>query len=98
MPIKNYTTKSQQTGALPKYRMLLSNMALLGCSTNTSKARDCSGDSGVDIDKAVSRFSTTGSNLLPQGEPTMFGPGEYVPDPTEGIGDVQDLPTPHLVA
>jgi transposase len=24
----------------------------------------------------------------------MFGPGEYVPDPTEGIVDVQDLPAP----
>ena len=22
----------------------------------------------------------------------MFGPGEYVPDPTEGIVDVHDLP------
>jgi hypothetical protein len=22
----------------------------------------------------------------------MFGPGEYVPDPTEGIIDVKDLP------
>jgi len=22
----------------------------------------------------------------------MFGPGEYVPDPTEGIVDVKDLP------
>jgi hypothetical protein len=28
----------------------------------------------------------------------MFGPGEYVPDPTEGIVDVKDLPTPQLVA
>ncbi len=28
----------------------------------------------------------------------MFGPGEYVPDPTEGIVDIQDLPRPHLVA
>jgi hypothetical protein len=27
----------------------------------------------------------------------MFGPGEYVPDPTEGIIDIQDLPRPHLV-
>jgi len=26
----------------------------------------------------------------------MFGPGEYVPDPTEGIVDVQDLPAPQL--
>ena len=26
----------------------------------------------------------------------MFGPGEYVPDPTEGIVDVKDLPTPQL--
>ena len=26
----------------------------------------------------------------------MFGPGRYVPDPTEGIIDVQDLPTPQL--
>ena len=25
----------------------------------------------------------------------MFGPGEYVADPTEGIGKVEDLPTPH---
>jgi transposase len=24
----------------------------------------------------------------------MFGPGEYVPDPTEGIVDVKDLPAP----
>ena len=28
----------------------------------------------------------------------MFGPGEYVPDPTEGIIDVNDLPKPILVA
>jgi transposase-like protein len=27
----------------------------------------------------------------------MFGPGEYVPDPTEGIIDVNDLPKPILV-
>src|SRR6266852_6736757 len=27
----------------------------------------------------------------------MFGPGEYVPDPTEGIVDSQGLPRPHLV-
>jgi len=27
----------------------------------------------------------------------MFGPGEYVPDPTEGITDVKDLPTPTIV-
>ena len=28
----------------------------------------------------------------------MFGPGEYVPDPTEDIVDVNDLPAPTLVA
>lgn len=28
----------------------------------------------------------------------MFGPGEYVPDPTEGIVDVKDLPVPKRVA
>jgi hypothetical protein len=28
----------------------------------------------------------------------MFGPGEYVSDPTEGIIDVNDLPKPILVA
>ena len=28
----------------------------------------------------------------------MFGPGEYVPDPTEGIVDVKDLPAPQLCA
>jgi hypothetical protein len=27
----------------------------------------------------------------------MFGPGEYVPDPTEGIVDVNDLPLPLVV-
>jgi hypothetical protein len=27
----------------------------------------------------------------------MFGPGEYVPDPTEGIVDSKDLPRPQLV-
>jgi hypothetical protein len=27
----------------------------------------------------------------------MFGPGEYVPDPTEGIVDVKDLPLPIFV-
>ena len=26
----------------------------------------------------------------------MFGPGEYVSDPTEGLVDVKDLPAPHL--
>ena len=28
----------------------------------------------------------------------MFGPGAYVPDPTEGIVDIQALPRPQLVA
>jgi len=28
----------------------------------------------------------------------MFGPGEDVPDPTEGIVNVNDLPAPTLVA
>jgi len=28
----------------------------------------------------------------------MFGPGEYVLDPTEGIVDIEDLPRPQLVA
>jgi hypothetical protein len=28
----------------------------------------------------------------------MFGPGRYVPDPTEGILDVHDLPAPQIVA
>lgn len=28
----------------------------------------------------------------------MFGPGEYVPDPTEGITDVKNLPPPQIVA
>src|SRR2546422_11700234 len=32
------------------------------------------------------------------GEHTMFGPGEYVLDPTEGIVDIEDLPRPQLVA
>ena len=27
----------------------------------------------------------------------MFGPGEYVSDPTEGIVDIKDLPAPQLV-
>lgn len=27
----------------------------------------------------------------------MFGPGEYMPDPTEGITDVTDLPPPTIV-
>jgi hypothetical protein len=27
----------------------------------------------------------------------MFGPGEYVPDPTEGVTDVKDLPPPQIV-
>jgi len=26
----------------------------------------------------------------------MFGPGEYVPDPTEGIVDITDLPVPQV--
>jgi hypothetical protein len=28
----------------------------------------------------------------------MYGPGRYVPDPTEGMTNVNDLPTPQLVA
>jgi len=28
----------------------------------------------------------------------MFGPGEYVPDPTEGITDVKNLPPSQTVA
>jgi hypothetical protein len=27
----------------------------------------------------------------------MFGPGEYVSDPTEGIVDIKDLPAPQCV-
>jgi len=27
----------------------------------------------------------------------MFGPGAYVPDPTEGITDVKDFPSPMIV-
>ena len=26
-----------------------------------------------------------------------FGPGEYVPDPTEGITNIKDLPAPRIV-
>ena len=29
------------------------------------------------------------------GEPTRFGLGEYVPDPTEGLVDIRALPAPH---
>src|SRR6266852_810691 len=32
------------------------------------------------------------------GEHTMFGPGEYVSDPTEGLVAMEDLPRPQLVA
>jgi len=28
----------------------------------------------------------------------MYGPGRYVPDPTEGMTNVNDLPAPQLVA
>src|SRR2546427_4760266 len=44
------------------------------------------------------------ASLLPvptfscSGEHTMFGPGEYMPDPTEGMVDIEDLPRPQLVA
>ena len=31
-------------------------------------------------------------------EPIMYGPGRYVPDPTEGMTNVNDLPAPQLVA
>src|SRR5713226_6804892 len=31
------------------------------------------------------------------GEHTMVGPGAYVPAPTEGIVDLEDLPMPQLV-
>src|SRR5712692_7373159 len=31
-------------------------------------------------------------------EHIMLGPGEYVPDPTEGIVDIKNLPRPQLVA
>ena len=27
----------------------------------------------------------------------MFGPGEYLPDPTEGITDPKDLPKPKII-
>src|SRR5947209_18432102 len=56
---------------------------------------DCSRDSGFDIDRAGNHFYTPVPTFFP-GEPTMFGRGEYVPDPTEGIVDVQDLPAPHV--
>jgi hypothetical protein len=32
------------------------------------------------------------------GEQRMFGPGEEIPDPTEGIVDVNDFPAPTMVA
>ena len=31
-------------------------------------------------------------------EPIMYGPGRYVPDPTEGMTNVKDLPAPQRVA
>jgi DNA-binding CsgD family transcriptional regulator len=61
------------------------------------KIRDWSGDSEVAIDRADDHFYITGSDPL-QEETPMFGPGKYVPEPTEGIIDVQNLPAPQIVA
>jgi DNA-binding CsgD family transcriptional regulator len=61
------------------------------------KIRDGSGDSEVAIDRSDDHFYTTGSNSL-QEKNSMFGPGQDVPDPTEGIIDVQNLPAPQIVA
>jgi len=58
--------------------------------------RDCSRDPGFDMDRAGDHFYTTGPNHFFPREPTMFGPGAYVPDSTEGIVDVKDLPVPQL--
>ncbi len=48
------------------------------------------------MDRAGDHFYTTGPNHFFPREPTMFGPGAYVPDSTEGIVDVKDLPVPQL--
>src|SRR5438132_2066455 len=47
--------------------------------TKVDQFRDCSRDSGFDIDRAGNHFYTLVPTFFP-GEPTMFGPGEYVPD------------------
>ena len=62
-----------------------------------SKTETVAGIVRVDIDRPDDRFYTTGSNPLIRENP-MFGPGKYVPDPTEGIIAVQDLPAPQIVA
>ena len=62
----------------------------------TDEFRDCSRDPGFDMDRAGDHFYTTGPNHFFPREPTMFGPGAYVPDSTEGIVDVKDLPVPQL--
>src|SRR4249919_1033839 len=46
------------------------------------------------MDREGDHFYTTGPNHFFPREPTMFGPGDYVPDSTEGIVDVKDLPVP----
>jgi hypothetical protein len=38
-----------------------------------------------------------GSNLVCEEEPILFGPGEYRPDPTEGITRIEDLPAPKIL-
>src|SRR6266508_2497303 len=61
----------------------------------------------IDTVARILRSIETGqviASILPvptfscSGEYTMFGPGEYVPDPTERMVDIEDLPRPQLVA
>src|SRR5712691_2085309 len=67
-----------------------------GVGNTAENFGDCSRDPGFDMDRAGDHFYTTGPNHFFPREPTMFGPGAYVPDSTEGIVDVKDLPVPQL--
>src|SRR5499427_5591907 len=56
--------------------------------------RDCSESTGLPPEDVYCKF---GSKPLSQEGHTMFGPGEYRPDPSAGITAPADLPQPEIV-
>jgi hypothetical protein len=60
---------------------------------NVRLGRHCSKAPEFVVDKADPPLHTAAPNPFPW-EPAMYAPGRYIPDPTEGMVNVKDLPAP----
>jgi peptide/nickel transport system substrate-binding protein len=58
---------------------------------------DCSICAGFALDWAGLFGLYWGGTRICEEEPIMFGPGEYRPDPTEGLTRMEDLPAPKIM-